>query len=76
MTAVSRELVHPTQRSRVRLRLYEPETGGYLVTEERLGSGKVVSTLGLFDRREEALARIEARAGELQSQRYAPVASA
>ncbi len=63
--------MHPTQASRVRLRLYEPETGGYLVTEERLGSWKVVSTLGLYDRREAALARLEARAGELLGQRYA-----
>ena len=66
----TRELVHPSQASRVRLRVYEPQTGGYLVTEERQGTSTVISTLGLFDRREEALGRLEARASELVRQRY------
>ncbi len=72
MGLLSRELVHPSQAGRVRLRLYEPETGGFLVTEERLGTATVISTLGLFDRREEAEGRLESRAAELQRQRYAP----
>jgi hypothetical protein len=75
MSVMSREFVHPQQASRVRLRVYQPETGGFLVTEERIGAWKVVSTLGLFYRREEALARVEARAGELQRQRYAPASA-
>jgi hypothetical protein len=66
----TRELVHPSQASRVRLRIYEPQTGGYLLTEERPGTSTVISTLGLFDRREEALGRLEARAAELVRQRY------
>lgn len=70
MSVTTREFAHPHQASRVRLRVYEPETGGFLVTEERLGSSKVVSTLGLFDRREEAEGRLETRAGELLRQRY------
>lgn len=75
MSVVSREFAHPRQASRVRLRVYEPETGGFLLTEERLGAWKVVSTLGLFDKREEALARLEARAGELLQQHYAPASA-
>jgi hypothetical protein len=72
MSVTFREFVHPHQASRVRLRVYEPETGGFLLTEERLGAWKVVSTLGLFDKREEAAARLEARAAELERQRYSP----
>ena len=53
MSVTTREFAHPHQASRVRLRVYEPETGGYLVTEERLGAWKVVRTLGLFDKRED-----------------------
>jgi hypothetical protein len=67
---LSRRLVHPSQASSVRLNLYEPETGGFLLTEERLGSAKVVATLGLFDRREDAVARLDARVRELEGQRY------
>ena len=67
---LSRQLQHPTQASGVRLNLYEPETGGFLVTEERLGAAKVVATLGLFDRREDAVARLDSRVRELQGQRY------
>jgi hypothetical protein len=74
MGAVTRELVHPTQASRVRLRVYEPQTGGFLLTEERQGASTVISTLGLFDRREEALGQLEARATELVGQRYTPTA--
>jgi hypothetical protein len=73
MGVLSRELLHPSRKSRVRLRLYEPETGGFLVTEERLGTTTLISTLGLFDRRDEAEGRLEARAAELKRQRYAPV---
>lgn len=74
MSVVTRELAHPVQRSRVRLRVYEPQTGGFLVTEERPGTATVIATLGLFDRREEALGRLEARAAELVRQRYTPTA--
>lgn len=73
MGVLSREFVHPSRKSHVRLRLYEPETGGFLVTEEQLGTTTVISTLGLFDRRDEAEGRLGSRAAELQRQRYAPV---
>ena len=80
------ELVHPTQASRVRLRVFErqpeptvagmgPDRPGYLVTEERIGSRTVVSTLGFLPTREEALERLRARAGELAQQRYRPASS-
>jgi len=74
MGIVTRELEHKAQRSRVRLRVYEPPTGGFLVTEERPGTATVIATLGLFDRREDAMGRLEARAAELVGQRYAPIA--
>ena len=70
MSLETRQLEHPSQASRVRLRVYEPQTGGYLLTEERQGATTVISTLGLFDRREEALGRLEARTEELLRQRY------
>jgi hypothetical protein len=86
MTVHEEVLVHPTQASRVRLRVFEkppeqtvsgmgPDRPGFLVTEERIGSRTVVSTLGFLPTREEALARLRARAGELAQQRYRPPTS-
>jgi hypothetical protein len=79
-------LVHPTQASRVRLRVFEkppepvvngmgPDQKGFLVTEERIGSRTVFSTLGFLPTREEALARLRARAEELERQHYRPPTS-
>jgi hypothetical protein len=76
MALVTREFVHPTQASRVRLRVYQPETGGFLVAEEREGARTVVATLGLYDSKEAALARIEERSRALEAQRYRPAAAA
>jgi len=80
---------HPTQVSKARINVYEeppmpnppgidtPTTGGgYLVTEERVGTTKVIATLGFFDRKEDALARARARADELKTQLYRPVPAA
>jgi hypothetical protein len=63
------EFVHPTQASRVRLRVF-PEPGGYLVIEERLGTVSVRNTLGLLDTQESAAERLRARETELLAQRY------
>jgi hypothetical protein len=75
------EFEHPSQASKVRLNVYkyEPEVRvaglgpaepGYMVTEDRVGTFTVVSSLGFFPREEEALATVRARARELQAQRY------
>jgi hypothetical protein len=84
MATVHEEIfVHPTQASRVRLRVFEkppeptvagmgPDQPGYLVTEERIGARTVFNTLGFLSTREEALARLRERAGELAQQRYRP----
>lgn len=72
---------HPSQASQVRLNVYEykPETQvagmgpaepGFIVTEDRVGSVTVVSTLGFFPDQEQAFARFRSRANELQAQRY------
>jgi hypothetical protein len=78
------ELVHPTQASRVRLRVFEqlpgghdvaglgPHQAGFLVTEERIGARTVFATLGYDASREEALARVRERAAELVGQSYRP----
>ncbi len=72
MKLLQEEFEHPTQVSRVRLRIFQlPE--GFLVTEERQGSTTVFSTLGLFDRREAAEARVRDRAAQLAAQRYRKV---
>jgi len=89
MLVLSETYEHPTQVSKVRINVYEeppmpnppgidtPTTGGgYLVTEERLGTTKVVATLGFFDRREDALAQARRRAEELKAQLYRPVSAA
>lgn len=83
------ELEHPTQASRVALNLYElaparnppgidtpSESGGYLVTEERIGANTVISSLGLFDTREAAQERFRRRIEELKGQRYRDAAAA
>jgi hypothetical protein len=80
MRILQQDYQHPTQASGLRLNLYRyappagdgvpgmlPRQDGFLLTEERIGSGAVVSTLGFFadeaparaalDRRAEALAR-------------------
>ena len=79
------EFGHPTQASRVRLNVFEqpaggspveglPDEGGFLVTEERIGTVTVVSTLGFFTAREEAVQRLRRRAAELQRQSYRALA--
>jgi len=80
---------HPTQASRVRINVYEepampnppgidtPTTGGgFLVTEDRIGTTTVIATLGFFDRKEDAMARARRRADELKAQRYQPASAA
>jgi hypothetical protein len=73
---------HPTQASRVRLAVFEqrpsgeplvtglPQGPGFLLTEERLGSAKVVATLGFFATRDQAMAHLAARGRELERQLY------
>lgn len=84
MRVASEEFEHPNQASRLILSVFEqaaggssvnglPADAGFLVTEEWLGSTKVVKTLGFFESREAALSRMRSRAGELQLQRYRPV---
>jgi hypothetical protein len=80
------ELQHPTQAGRVRLNVYEvpppssvygmdaPATKGqYLVTEDRVGTATVVSTIGTFASRDEALACVRGRAEALKAQHYTPL---
>jgi hypothetical protein len=75
MRIFERDLKHPTQASQVRLVVYE-QPGGYLVTEARSGITTVVRTLGWHALRELALAQAQARARELEQQRYAAVSPA
>ena len=81
------EFAHPTQASRVRLNVFEqpaggspveglPDEGGFLVTEERIGTVTVVSTLGFFGDKDSAQARLRERGAELQGQSYRPVSTA
>jgi hypothetical protein len=89
MKLASEEFEHPTQASRVRLNVFEQppgpnppgidtpsENGGFLVTEERIGTVTVVSTLGFYDSREAAMERLKERTRQLQLQQYRPAASA
>jgi len=75
MIVAQEELVHPTQPSRVRLRVFS-EGGGFLVTEERIGTSTVYSSLGVFASKEAAEARRRERADELVRQRYIAVPAA
>jgi hypothetical protein len=74
MILASETYRHPTQASRVALNVFEESASRYLVTESRSGPQTVVSTLGLYTQREDALARARGRAQELTGQRYELVA--
>jgi hypothetical protein len=77
---------HPTQASTVRLNVYEiantpapvfgmdtlMRPGRFLVTEDRTGTSTVVSTLGSFATKDEALTLVDQRAAALVAQRYTP----
>ena len=89
MLIFSETYEHPVQVSKVRINVYEeppmpnapgidtPTTGGgYLVTEERIGTTKVIATLGYFDGKEDALARARTRVAQLKAQLYRPVPAA
>ena len=87
MVIADRRFEHPQQGSEVRLAVYEqaagtspvegmPDDAGFLVTEEWRGAGRVVKTLGFFSDRGPALDRLAERAGELERQRYRPIAPA
>jgi hypothetical protein len=75
MIVAQEELAHPTQPSRVRLRVFQQERA-FLLTEERVGTATVFSTLGVFDEQAAAEARLRERAAELGRQRYAPAPAA
>lgn len=78
---------HPTQGSQVRLAVFEqqaggspveglPDPAGFLVTEEWLGAGKVVKTLGAFDGKGAALDCLRRRATSLAAQRFSAITPA
>lgn len=87
MATVHEEIfVHPTQASRVRLRVFDrppepavagmgPDQPGFLVTEERIGARTVVNTLGFLRTQDEAMARLRGRAAELAQQQYRALAT-
>ena len=81
MRILQQDYAHPTQASGLRLSLFKyapapeervsgllPRQDGFLLTEERIGSGAVVKTLGFFTEEAEARAanvsREEALAGQ------------
>ena len=73
MRILQETFAHPTQASLVRLNAYENPQGGFLVTEDRVGTATVVATLGVFENREAALQRVRERTRELEGQRYQAV---
>jgi hypothetical protein len=81
---------HPTQASALILNVYEQDVPadnpaaeevtrgrkGYLVTEDRVGSSRVVTTLGFYESREEAMDAVSGRVRQLALQRWRAVGSA
>jgi hypothetical protein len=65
----------PSQASGVRLMVFD-RPGGVLALEEWTGPSSVIKTLGLFESRESARARVELRARELVELGFARVAPA
>jgi hypothetical protein len=81
MRIFQQDYEHPTQASRARLNVYRyqpaaeervsgmlPRQDGFLLTEERVGTTTVVSTLGFYPVEAEARARMQTRAAELARQ--------
>lgn len=75
MIVAQEELTHPTQPSRLRLRVFRQEKG-FLLTEERIGTATVFNTLGVFEDQPTAEAHLRERASELGRQRYRRAAAA
>ena len=65
----------PNQASGVRLMVFD-QPGGALALEQWTGPSNVIKTLGFFDSREAARARVEHRASELVERGFARVAPA
>jgi hypothetical protein len=85
MRIQQQEYEHPTQVSRLRLNLYRyappqeqpvagmlPGQAGYHLTEERIGAGTVVASLGFFPREQDARERFTRRADELAGHGWRP----
>jgi len=70
-SVLDEEYRHPSQATRVRLVVWEKPEG--FVTEERVGSTKVVNTLGHVPSRDAALELAGRRSEQLVAQRYARV---
>jgi len=66
------EYRRPTSVDLVRLAVYE-QPGGFLVTEERVGSATLVATLGRLAARADAAALLRRRASQLETQGFARV---
>lgn len=89
MLLAEQELEHPTQVSRLRLKLYRyepsgaetvtgllPRQGGFHLTEERVSTATVVASLGFFASESPARQRMAERAEELARQGYRSALSA
>jgi hypothetical protein len=76
MRVFTEELRHPTQASRVLLRIFSPPEGGFLALETWDGTSPVSKTLGLFDVEEEARGRVLERGRQLEREGFSRVAPA
>lgn len=85
MRILQQEYEHPTQVTRLRLNLFRyappaeqavagmlPAQEGYHVTEDRIGAGTVVASLGFFADEGQARERFARRAVELGGQGWRP----
>ena len=85
MLIAHQELEHPTQVSRLRLRLFSyepsghdavagllPPQKGFNVIEERVSTASVVTSLGFYPTEDQARHRMDERARQLLSQGYRP----
>jgi hypothetical protein len=85
MLLAQQELEHPTQVSRLRLKLFSyepsghdavagllPAQKGFNLIEERESTASVVTSLGFYPTEEQARRRLEERAAELARQGYRP----
>jgi hypothetical protein len=88
MRLLQQEYQHPTQVSRLRLNLYRyappseervagmmPDQDGFHLTEDRVGAGTVVASLGFFAEEQQARETFTRRAEELARQGWRPAAT-
>jgi hypothetical protein len=70
MRIIDEQFEHALLHTKVRLMVFDDPKSGYLVLEDWDGTNPVRKTVGAFDSKDAALAKVSAREAELDRQRF------